>query len=176
MVEKPIWWEYLTFYLEEDEPDYDGVHSGGIKGVRNDAPRDVNKEYEEYMKNCNQWSKSIKIYYKYYKEESLKVCLCFSDAHPRLQAAIRKSFIGSVWQRCKVHFMRNIMASVPKRQKESFGAELKKIWQEERREDAIKRKDAFGETWNPKYPMIRKSWESHWNDLNDFSSPPIRRR
>lgn len=47
--------------------------------------------------------------------------------------------------------MRNIMATVPKRQKESFGAELKKIWQAETREDAIRRKDAFVERYAEEY-------------------------
>ena len=41
-----------------------------------------------------------------------RVWLCISDAHKGLQAAIRKEFIGSSWQRCKVHFMRNILAYV----------------------------------------------------------------
>ena len=47
--------------------------------------------------------------------------------------------------------MRNIMATVPKRQKESFSAELKKIWQAETREDAIRRKDAFVESYAEEY-------------------------
>ena len=46
-----------------------------------------------------------------------------------LQEAIKKCWVGSVWQRCKVHFMRNITATIPKKQKYSVFAELKKIWQ-----------------------------------------------
>ncbi|MCI6797861.1 MAG: transposase [Spirochaetia bacterium] len=80
------------------------------------------------------------------------VWLCVSDAHQELQTAIKKCFLGSVWQRCKVHFMRNIMATVPKKQKKSFGTELKKIWQASTREDAIKLKEAFVEKYAEKYP------------------------
>lgn len=36
-----------------------------------------------------------------------------SDARAGLTAAIRKSFPGASWQRCKVHFMRNILAHIP---------------------------------------------------------------
>ena len=43
------------------------------------------------------------------------------------------------------------MATVPKTQKESFGAELKKIWQAETREEAIRLKDAFVEKYAEKY-------------------------
>jgi putative transposase len=43
---------------------------------------------------------------------------------------------GSSWQRCKVHFMRNIMAHIPHKAKESFGAQLKQIWLQPAVEDA----------------------------------------
>lgn len=56
--------------------------------------------------------------------------LAVSDAHQGLVAAIRKSFIGCSWQRCKVHFMRNILAHIPAKDKESFAAKLKQIWQQ----------------------------------------------
>ena len=39
--------------------------------------------------------------------------LVVSDANKGLIAAIRKHFPGASWQRCKVHFMRNILAHVP---------------------------------------------------------------
>ena len=80
-----------------------------------------------------------------------KVWLCVSDAHTGLQAAIRKCWIGSVWQRCKIHFMRNIMATVPKKQKEIFCAELKKLWQAETKEEAEKLKEAFVEKYAETY-------------------------
>lgn len=35
--------------------------------------------------------------------------LVISDAHSGLVAAIRKDFPGASWQRCNVHFMRNMM-------------------------------------------------------------------
>jgi putative transposase len=67
--------------------------------------------------------------FKSLKERGLKdVWLCVSDAHKGLQAAIRKEFLGSSWQRCKVHFMRNILAYVGHRAKDSFSKELKHIW------------------------------------------------
>ncbi len=97
-----------------------------------------------------------------------KVWLCVSDAHAGLQAAIRKSWTGSVWQRCKVHFMRNIMATVPKKQKESFGADLKKIWQAETREDAIKLKEAFVEKHADKYEKAVECLEEGFEDSIQF--------
>jgi len=42
------------------------------------------------------------------------VQLVISDAHEGLKEAIRKVLGGSSWQRCRVHFMRNLLSQVPK--------------------------------------------------------------
>jgi putative transposase len=41
------------------------------------------------------------------------VKLVISDAHEGLKAAIAQTFSAS-WQRCRVHFMRNLLVCVPK--------------------------------------------------------------
>ncbi len=56
-------------------------------------------------------------------------------------------------------------------------ADLKTIYSansEETGHDALK---DFGKKWNDKYPMIYKSWEQRWADLNEFFKypPEIRR-
>ncbi|WP_344778850.1 IS256 family transposase, partial [Gryllotalpicola kribbensis] len=42
------------------------------------------------------------------------VKLAISDAHTGLIAAIQTVFQGAAWQRCRVHFLRNVLAQVPK--------------------------------------------------------------
>ena len=42
------------------------------------------------------------------------VKLVISDAHEGLKAAVKKILAGSAWQRCRVHFMRNVLSQVPK--------------------------------------------------------------
>ncbi|GAA3877568.1 hypothetical protein GCM10022381_20080 [Leifsonia kafniensis] len=46
------------------------------------------------------------------------VKLVISDAHTGLKKAINVAFQGSAWQRCRVHFMRNVLAIVPKASQE----------------------------------------------------------
>lgn len=46
-------WDYLEFYPEEDDEDFDGVHYGGIKGIRPDAPYEAKLAFQEYMKDVN---------------------------------------------------------------------------------------------------------------------------
>ena len=42
------------------------------------------------------------------------VALVISDAHPGLRRAIDEIFLGASWQRCRVHFLRNVLSLVPK--------------------------------------------------------------
>jgi transposase-like protein len=63
------------------------------------------------------------------KERGLKSpLLVVSDAHKGLVKSIEENFSGASWQRCKVHFMRNILVYIPHREKESFAERLKEIW------------------------------------------------
>ena len=41
--------------------------------------------------------------------------LVISDAHSGLKKATGTVFQGDAWQRCRVHFMRNVLSTVPKR-------------------------------------------------------------
>jgi transposase-like protein len=42
------------------------------------------------------------------------VALVVSDAHKGLRRAIEEVFLGASWQRCRVHFLRNLLSLVPK--------------------------------------------------------------
>src|SRR5699024_4140758 len=41
--------------------------------------------------------------------------LIISDAHEGLKGAIQEQIIGTSWQRCTVHFLRNLMECMPKK-------------------------------------------------------------
>ncbi len=78
------------------------------------------------------------------KERGLQgVRLVTSDAHAGLKAAIQAELTGASWQRCKVHFMRNVLAHVPTAQKEAFAADLKSIFAQPNRELAEQRLSAI---------------------------------
>lgn len=69
------------------------------------------------------------IFFDYLKSRGLNGTeLVISDAHPGLILAIRKSFAGVTWQRCQVHFMRNILSSVPKKDSMAFREAIKSIF------------------------------------------------
>src|SRR5690625_7817465 len=50
-----------------------------------------------------------------------------SDAHKGLVAAIRKSFTNVSWQRCQVHFLKNILSKIHKKNTKYFSDAVKTI-------------------------------------------------
>jgi transposase-like protein len=64
------------------------------------------------------------------------VRLVISDAHPGLKQAIKEVFVGASWQRCRVHFMRNLLARVPKSAQAMVAATVRPIFEQASREAA----------------------------------------
>jgi len=58
------------------------------------------------------------------------VKLAISDAHPGLTQAITEVFLGAAWQRCRVHFVRNILARVPKSAQAMVAATVRTIFEQ----------------------------------------------
>jgi putative transposase len=56
------------------------------------------------------------------------VQLVISDAHTGLKQAISAVLLGSSWQRCRVHFLRNVLAQVPKGSSEMVAAAIRTIF------------------------------------------------
>jgi len=56
------------------------------------------------------------------------VRLVISDAHEGLKQAIVTVLAGAAWQRCRVHFMRNLLATVPQAAREPIAAIVRTIF------------------------------------------------
>jgi putative transposase len=56
------------------------------------------------------------------------VRLVVSDAHEGLKQAIATVLTGATWQRCRVHFMRNLLATVPQGAREAIAAIVRTIF------------------------------------------------
>ncbi len=56
------------------------------------------------------------------------VQLVISDAHAGLRSAIDAVLIGAAWQRCRVHFLRNVLAQVPKGSAEMVAAAIRTVF------------------------------------------------
>lgn len=81
-----------------------------------------------------------------------EVWLVISDAHKGIQAAVRESFLGSQWQRCKVHFMRNLLVHVPHREKKRFAEKIKQIWLQPDLESARRLAKVLSDEYENRFP------------------------
>ena len=77
--------------------------------------------------------------------------LVISDAHEGLKAAIQR-VIGATWQRCRVHFMRNALAHVPKSQHTMVAAAIRQAFIQPDRE-------AAGQVWRHVADQLRPRFE-----------------
>ena len=107
------------------------------------------------------------------KERGLKnSSLIVSDAHKGLVAAISECFPGVSWQRCKVHFMRNILVHVPHREKERFASLLKGIWMTTDLETAKQRAADLVDQYREKCPKAVETLEEGLEDALTFLAFP----
>ena len=98
--------------------------------------------------------------------------LIISDAHSGLVSAIQESFPGASWQRCKVYFMRNILAYVPQKEKKSFAAVLKEIWLAPTAELARKRAYNVMDAYAKRFPKAVQCLENGLEDSLTFYAFP----
>ena len=98
------------------------------------------------------------------------VWLVVSDAHRGLTKAVRESFVGCTWQRCKVHFMRNILARIPSKDKASFASRLKQIWIQPDIETARAYAEGLMNEYESRYPQAVRTIEEGLEDSLQFYS------
>lgn len=79
--------------------------------------------------------------------------LVISDAHEGLKAAIRR-VMGSTWQRCRVHWMRNAQAYVPKAQQNMVAAALRQAFIQPDRPSASQTLRHVADQLRPKWPKL----------------------
>ena len=126
----------------------------------------------------NENKENWKMFFKKLKHRGLeKIALLISDAHPGIQPAFKESFLGASWQRCKVHFMRNILASVPFKAKKSFAAKLKQIWLQETKQEALEMAKFIINNYENKYPEAIETLKEGLEDsLQFYHFPEIDKR
>ncbi len=120
--------------------------------------------YEESAATYNELFKNLKA------RGLEKVWLVVSDAHKGLIKAVRESFVGCSWQRCKVHFMRNILSHISGRDKQVFAEKLKQIWLQPDLDSAKKYANSLMDEFESKYPEAINILEEGLEDSLQFFS------
>lgn len=100
------------------------------------------------------------------------VQLVISDAHTGLQAAIRGVLNGTTWQRCTVHFLRNVLALVPKTAQALAAAAFRIAFMQPTRETAREHFRKAVAMLEPRYPDAARCAEQAEEDVLAYMSFP----
>ncbi len=82
------------------------------------------------------------------------VRLVISDAHTGLKQAIAAALGGASWQRCRVHFLRNALALVPKQAAEMVAAAIRTVFAEPEPQAARQRWRQVADGFRKRYPRL----------------------
>lgn len=104
--------------------------------------------------------------------------LITSDSHTGLKKAIRKEFPGTPWQRCTVHFLRNIIQTMPKKDTAEERFLLRQIFHTSTPQHAREAKDRFIQCVvdNPRYNKTIEILEEGFEDSIQYSMFPASRQ
>jgi putative transposase len=82
------------------------------------------------------------------------VKLVISDAPAGLKQAIRETLVGASWQRCRVHFLRNLLARVPKTAQAMVAATVRTIFEQPDRPAAQAQLRQVCATLQARFPKV----------------------
>ena len=100
------------------------------------------------------------------------VRLVISDAHAGLRAAITKCFAGASWQRCRVHYARNLLATVPRSHAQFVAAAFRSIFALTDPAEVHVRYDEVADTLADRFPKAAESMRAAKTDVLAFSTFP----
>lgn len=100
------------------------------------------------------------------------VHLVTSDAHAGLKRAIAEQFTGASWQRCRVHFMRNVGAKVSAKAMPPVMAALKTIFAHTDPKDIDAQWDVVVATFDSPYPQVAELMRAAKTDVLAFAEYP----
>jgi len=101
-----------------------------------------------------------------------KVMLVISDAHEGLKSAISRVFSGASWQRCRVHFMRNLLARIPRRDKAAVAEAVRLIFDQPSRQSAEYQLRQLVEKLDKTYPDAAALLADAEQDILAYKSFP----
>jgi putative transposase len=98
--------------------------------------------------------------------------LVVSDAHTGLKQAIRAVTAGACWQRCRVHFLRKVLARVPKGSAEMVAAAIRTIFAQPTGAEVVDQVDQVAAMPQPKFPAVATMLTDAREDLTAFAAFP----
>jgi putative transposase len=106
-------------------------------------------------------------------DQGLKdVRLVVSDDHEGIKAAVASELPGTAWQRCIVHFERNILSHMPASSMTDVAEDLKAVFRVRREKTARALAEEFVELYKKSYPKAVSVFEAGLEDALTYLSYP----
>ena len=99
--------------------------------------------------------------------------LVISDAHEGLKAAIGAVFAGATWQRCRVHFLRNMLAQVPKGSAERVAAAVRTIFAQPDAAHVREQLDVVAGMLGRQFPKLERMLRDAADEVLAFTAFPV---
>ena len=173
--------ETTLSYLSVDVR-YEHVRQGGqivsqgvliVAGVRADAHREIlavavadtesEATYQQLFRNLRARGLS-------------GVRLVTSGDHRGLKAAIDRHFQGASWNRCQVHFTRDLIKTVGAGRRAALAADLREISAATTREQAVATAEAVAARWESSHPVVARLLEEGIEDCLACLAFPLAHR
>jgi putative transposase len=100
------------------------------------------------------------------------VQLVISDAHEGLKQAIAAVFAGAGWQRCRVHFLRNLLSKVPKGNAEMVAAAIRTIFAQPDSQHVHEQLDVIAGMLGRQLPRVEAMLRDAAEDILAFTTFP----
>ena len=144
-----------------------------VVGIGEDGYREILGTWVADSENEASWSEV----FKELKERGLNgVRYVVSDDHAGLVKAIERHFQGCLWQRCQVHFLRNIISQVSKKDRPRIMEMIRDITATQSYEIARKRMDEVIEALEKAHPKVSQMLEEHGEEILSVYQLPLHHR
>ncbi|TQM37034.1 IS256 family transposase [Pseudonocardia cypriaca] len=100
------------------------------------------------------------------------VQLVISDAHPGLVAAIGSALPGAAWQRCRTHYLRNLLTRVPKSAQPHVATQVRTIFDQADTDAVHAQYDRVIHALEPRFRDAAQHLEAARAELLAFTSYP----
>jgi transposase-like protein len=98
--------------------------------------------------------------------------LVISDDHQGLKAALAQELPGASWQRCRAHFMRNVLTKVPKGAQDLVATLIRSVFAQPARDEVWAQLERVIEQLRMRFPKAAEALEEAAEDILAFSAFP----